>query len=76
MILFWRKPKPFHVLAVYEVKTPGGFAHGNMLLNVVGTIGADDLSEARRIIGLEFEKHEKLPAKTVVILNLIRLPIA
>jgi hypothetical protein len=76
MILFWRKPKPFHVLAVYEIKTPEGFAHGNMLLKVAGTLGVDDLSEARRIIGEDFEKLEKMPVKTVVILNLIRLPIA
>jgi hypothetical protein len=68
--------EPFNVLAVYEIKTPGGFAHGNMLLRVNGVLAVDDLSEARRIISEAFEQSEKMPAKTVVILNLIRLPIA
>jgi hypothetical protein len=68
--------KPFRVLAVYEIKTPGGFAHGNMELLVNGALEADDLSEARRVIGEAFERSEGMPAKTVVILNLIRLPIA
>lgn len=71
----WRTIKNFDVLAVYEVETAGGRAHGHTVLCVTKMFEASDMPEAQRIIGERFEAAEKMPAKTVVILNLIRLPI-